>query len=347
MKKNVNKFSRRAFICDTAKAIAVVSASGLLTSYYSAAGEISVKSAMPLRKLGKTGLKVTTLSFGGGSQFLRNAEGLWEKMLETAIEQGINLYDTAPNYIASKMENIWDGKSVDSSEERFGMILPKYRDRIILSTKLDTRKPEEAKAEFETSLKKLKTDHVDILFLHGIEKEDKIADIENGVYKSLIAFKESGTVKFIGFSSMGDAEHAGNMLDKLDFDVVLLAMNATQYGNMAKYALPVAIRKNTGVLAMKLMRDIVGKEATPKELISYALTQEGVATAIIGHTGMETLMENIQLTREFHANGFIQADRRELEARLSHLAGPHALCWAQPGYKDGGVTNGSDFMSVA
>jgi aryl-alcohol dehydrogenase-like predicted oxidoreductase len=339
MKKIINRFSRRAFIRDTAKAVAVVSASGLLTSYSPSALETPGKFAMPRRKLGKTGLDVTTLSFGGGSQFLKNADGLWEKMLETAIEQGINLYDTAPNYVASKMYEIWDGKSVDSSEERFGRVLPKYRNEIILSTKLDTRKPEEAKAEFEASLKKLKTDYVDILFLHGIEKEDNIADIENGVYKSLVSFKESGAVKYIGFSSMGDAEHAGNMLDKLDFDVVLLAMNATQYGNMAKYALPVAIRKNTGVLAMKLMRDIVGKEATPKELLSYALTQEGVATAIIGHTGMETLLENIQLTREFHASGLTQTDRKELEARLSHLAGPHALCWAQPGYRDGGVVS--------
>jgi predicted aldo/keto reductase-like oxidoreductase len=290
------------------------------------------------RKLGRTALDVSILSFGGGSQFLRNPDGKWEKMLESALDGGINLFDTAPNYVASKMNGIWDGKSVDSSEDRFGLVLPRYRKQIILSTKLDTRKPEEARAEFETSLKKLKTDHVDILFIHGIELEDKIADIENGVYKSIISFKESGMTKFIGFSSMGDAEHASKLMEALDFDVVLLAMNATQYGNFARFCMPVAIKKNTGVMAMKLMRDIVGKEAASRELLNYALTQEGVATALIGHTGMNTLEENMQLAREFSAEAFPQYKRMELESRLSHLAGPHALCWAQAGYRDGAVS---------
>ncbi len=339
--------TRRRFIQNTAGAVAAVSASALIPAFSNGTELKGGKPGIMKRKLGKTGLDVSILSFGGGSQFLRNPDGTWEKMLETALQGGINLFDTAPNYIASKMNGIWDGKSVDNSQDRFGQILPRYRKQIILSTKLDTRKPEEAKAEFETSLKKLKTDQVDILFLHGIEVEDKIADIENGVYKSLVAFKESGMTRFIGFSSMGDAEHASKLLEKLDFDVVLLAMNATQYGFFARFALPVARKKNTGVMSMKLMRDIVGKEAAPRELLNYALTQEGVATALIGHTGMDTLTENIRLAQEFSAAAFPPSKRQELEARLSRLAGPHALCWAQPGYKDGAVPEGYSMAAIA
>ena len=347
MKKNTSAMTRRRFIQSTAGAVTAVSASGLIPSFGNISGIRGKKSGIMRRKLGKTGLEVSILSFGGGSQFLRNPDGTWEKMLESALEGGINLFDTAPNYIASKMNGIWDGKSVDNSQDRFGQILPRYRKQIILSTKLDTRKPEEAKAEFETSLKKLKTDHVDILFLHGIEIEDKIADIENGVYKSIVAFKESGMTKFIGFSSMGDAEHASKLLDKLDFDIVLLAMNATQYGFFAKFALPVALKKGTGVMSMKLMRDIVGKEAAPRELLNYALTQEGVATALIGHTGIDALAENMRLAQEFTAEAFPREKRMELESRLSHLAGPHALCWAQPGYIDGALPEGYDSYKFA
>ncbi|HBQ82944.1 MAG TPA: hypothetical protein DD745_08695 [Bacteroidales bacterium] len=337
MKKNRSGITRRRFIQSTAGAVAAVSASGFVTSFGNITEMKGNKSGIMHRKLGKTGLDVSILSFGGGSQFLRNPDGTWEKLLETALEGGINLFDTAPGYIASKMGQIWDGKSVDSSEERYGKILPAYRKQIILSTKLDTRKPEEAKAEFETSLRKLKTDYVDILFIHGIEISDNIADIENGVYRSLVSFKEAGAVRYIGFSSMGDAEHASKLLDKLDFDVVLVAMNATQYGNFAKFVLPIARKKNTGVMSMKLMRDIVGKEASPSELFNYTLSQEGVVTGLIGHTGMDTLSENIRLAQEFTAATFDLYKRKELEARLLHLAGPHALCWAQPGYRDGGV----------
>jgi len=335
MKKTKSVMTRRMFLQSTAGAAAVVSTAGLIPTFGNAAEFGGGKPEIMRRKLGNTDMKVSILSFGGGSQFLRNPDGTWEQILETAINSGINLFDTAPNYIASKMSQIWDGKSVDSSEDRYGMVLPRYRKQIYLSTKLDTRKPDEARAEVETSLKKLKTDYVDILFIHAIDLEDNISDIENGVYKSIVSFKESGMTRYIGFSSMGDAAHATQLLEKLDFDVVLLAMNATQYGNFAKLALPVARKKNTGVMSMKLMRDIVGKEATPKELLYYALTQEGVATSLIGHTGMETLAGNIKLAQDFSAAEFTPKKRDDLEARLSHLAGPHALCWAQPGYRDG------------
>ena len=122
-----------------------------------------------------------------------------------------------------------------------------------------------------------------------------------------------------------------------DFDVALLAMNPTGYGNYAKVALPAARKKNTGVIAMKVMRNIVGVEATAKELFEYAWTQEGVASAIVGHFGIEPLQENIKLAQEYGKNELASIDRKELESRLAKLAGPHALCWARPGYIDGGI----------
>ncbi len=347
MKRNRFPMTRRKFIQRTSGALAAISAAGFVTSLGNGADMRADKSGIMHRPLGRTGLDVAILSFGGGSQFLRNPDGKWEKLLETALEEGINLFDTAPSYIASKMGEIWDGKSVDSSEERYGRILPAYRKKIILSTKLDSRKPEEAKAGFEASLKKLKTDHVDILFIHAIELSDDIANIENGVYKTLVSLKESGAARYIGFSSMGDAEHASQLLDKLDFDVVLMAMNATQYGNFAKFALPVARKKNTGVMAMKLMRDIVGKAASSGELFNYALSLEGVSTGLIGHTGMDTLADNIHTAQSFTAGNFDLNKRKELEGRLSHLAGPHALCWAKPGYRDGDYTEGQGIYPAA
>ena len=119
-------------------------------------------------------------------------------------------------------------------------------------------------------------------------------------------------------------------LEKLEFDVALLAMNPTGYGGFVTETLPAARSKKMGVLAMKVMRDIVGTSATPEELIRYALSREGVATALIGHHGMPTLGDEGQPR-------MASTESSGLESRLAPLSGPHALCWARPGYVDGRV----------
>jgi len=281
---------------------------------------------MPKRVLGKTGLEVSILSFGGGSNFLKNKDGAWEPMIEKAIQEGITLFDTSAGYKFG---------SAVTSEERLGQILPKYRKSIILSTKIETttRDVSEGMKEFETSMKRLKADYLDILLIHSIEKSEDIGALEKGLYKELIRLKEAKTVRFIGFSSMNSAEKSKEMLEKLPVDVCILAMNATKYGNFAKVALPVAREKNVGVIAMKAIRG-VEQSGTIPELLNYVWSQDGVATAVIGHVGMQNLEENIQSARTF-TKKMTRRECEALEARVAHLAGPHALPWARPDYRDG------------
>ncbi len=325
MSKENNELTRRQFI-KTSAGIAAASSTGAILGCAKNKSALDTASAFPKRVLGKTGLEITTLAFGSGSQFLKNKDGDWEPMLEWAIDNGINYYDTASNYKYG---------AVKCSEERLGIILPKYRDKVIVSTKFDSRDPDIAMKEVETSLNYLNMDYVDILMIHSIGPSDDLKSLEKGVYKRLVQLKEEGTARFIGFSSMDSAEKSKEVIENLDMDVCILAMNPTQYGHYAKIALPAAREKNLGILAMKLMRDIVGKDATPKELINYALSQEGVATALIAHYQMETLEENVRLVKEFEATKAVYEQNKELEKRLAHLAGPHALCWARPDYFDG------------
>jgi predicted aldo/keto reductase-like oxidoreductase len=138
---------------------------------------------------------------------------------------------------------------------------------------------------------------------------------------------------------MDSAERSREAIEELEFDVALLAMNPTRYGGFVTETLPAARSKNVGVLAMKVMRDIVGEAATPDELLRYALSQDGVASALIGHHGMTVLQENIEIVRAATAPdaGMGSAERGHLESRLAALAGPHALCWARTDYTDGVV----------
>ena len=286
---------------------------------------------MATRTLGATGMEVSLLAFGGGSQFLLNEDGAWEPMLERAVELGVNYFDTSSAYQ-------WDAGL--SSEERFGEVLSPIRDRVFLATKFDSREPDEAMREFDRSLQRMRTDYVDVLLIHNVVPSDDIATLEQGVFAMLRRLKEEGSVRFIGFSSMESAERSREAIEQLEFDVALLAMNPTGYGGFVTEALPAARAKNMGVLAMKVMRDIVGVSATPNELLRYALSQEGVASALVGHHGLPTLEENIEIVRSLTVTvdpDMALAERRHLESRLAALAGPHALCWARPGYTDGTV----------
>ena len=280
----------------------------------------TVKTPIARRVLGKTGLEISLLAFGGGSQFMVNKDGDWEKLLQQALDMGINYFDTSSSY--------------NGSEERYSEILPAYRSQVIVATKFDSRDVDAMKKEVEASLKRLKMDYVDVLLIHSIENNDSVAQIGNGVYKEMQSLKEQNIVKNIGFSSMNSAARSKELLEKLDFDVVLLAMNPTSYGDFTSTALPAARAKDVGVLVIKVMRDIVGKAATAEELMRYALDQEGVSGAVIGHTGMNILNQNIQIAQDYAAETFVPYDRFGLEMRLKPYAGPHALCWARPDYVD-------------
>jgi predicted aldo/keto reductase-like oxidoreductase len=343
MTKRKNDFSRREFLTTTAKGAALVSATGLYHSCKTGSNKEQARTPetvdyqspgqMPKRILGKTGLEVSILAFGGGSQFLMNKNGEWEQHLETSIKSGINLFDTSPDYTVVSR----GGAKAYTSEERFGEILPGYRDKVIVSTKINEREADAARRSVEESLKKMKMDYVDILMIHSIDEKDSVSAIEKGVYSEMVKMKSEGMAKHIGFSSMDSAQRSKEVMKALDFDAVILALNPTQYGDYTGLAFPVAIEKGIGIIAMKVTRDLVGKDATAKELLEYSWGLEGVSTSVVGHVGMEILRENIGLAVDYGTRMADTVDRNELEARLASYAGPHALCWARPGYRDGGI----------
>ena len=320
-------FSRREFLQKSTLAMAALSAGALTVS--SGAGELFTenKNKIPRRLFGKTGEKVSILGYGGGSQFLRMPDGEWEPHLQYALDAGVNYFDTASAYSSNN-----DPKT---SEMRYGEVLPPYRKKIMILTKIDKREPGEAKKEFEKSLKDLKTDYVDILLIHAIKPEDTLAGIESGIYKYLMELKEQKAVRFIGFSSMDSAERSKELIEKLEFDITLLAMNPTNYRNFADIALPAARAKNMGIIAMKVMRDIVNKHAPPKDLLEYAWNLNGVSCAVVSQTGMDPLKQNIEIARNFVPGRQSDAQRKSLESRMAHLGGPHVLEWARPDYSDG------------
>ncbi len=181
--------------------------------------------------LGRTGAQVSILAFGCGSRFLMYEDledGL--AVLNRAIDSGINYLDTAVSY--------GDGKS----ETRVGMVMKTRRQEVFLATKMPNRARtrDTALREFEASLKRLQTDHVDLLHIHNVGDDADLAQIESedGVLKALYEMREQKAARFIGMTSHTDGAVMAKAIERNDIDCVQLAMNPARAGRLEELALP-------------------------------------------------------------------------------------------------------------
>jgi hypothetical protein len=175
---------------------------------------------LPTAVLGKTGVVIPRITLGLGSRFLNIAtldEAL--EMCSYALDNGLYYWDTAHTYVNNASGAI--------SEERLGHIVKDRRREIFLSTKLAARNTEDAKKQLELSLKRLQTDHLDMLKIHAVESTEEVAEIckKGGVLELLMKMKEEGVTRFIGFSGHGNMPALKAMIDTGSFDSMLFAMN--------------------------------------------------------------------------------------------------------------------------
>src|SRR5208337_2254759 len=169
-------FSRRKFLGSLAAGGAAGANLPWLTGLASAA-----EGSLPHRTLGQTGAKVSILAFGCGSRFLMyKDEDQALEVLNHAIDLGIDYIDTAYGY--------GDGES----ETRVGKVMATRRKQVWLATKIADRTRDAFMARLEGSLKRLQTDHVDLVHIHSLRHADDLAKIEapDGALKGLLEAKE-------------------------------------------------------------------------------------------------------------------------------------------------------------
>ena len=152
---------------------------------------------LPTTVLGKTGGRVPHIALGLGNRFceIDNPEES-DKLLGYALDNGLYYWDTVHIY-----ENTKNGVI---SEERIGRILKYRRAEVFISTKVTSREPGEAMKQIEGSLKRLQTDHLDILKIHNIKNMDDVDKVsEKGNLIDIFSrMKEEGVARFIGFRAI-------------------------------------------------------------------------------------------------------------------------------------------------
>jgi uncharacterized protein len=301
-------FSRREFLENLGLGAAVTT--GLLLRQDHARAE-AANNTLPSRTLGRTGSKVSILAFGCGSRFLMyKDEGSALGILNRAIDSGITYLDTAFAY--------GDGES----ETRVGQVMASRRKEVWLATKIPDRTRDGFLRRLEGSLKRLRTDHVDLVHIHSLGHADDLTKIEapDGALKGLMEAREQKMAHFVGMTSHTDGAVMAQAIERHDLDCVQMALNASGNGRFEELALPAANAKSLGVIAMKvtgqefLVGDGFGK-AKIESLLRYSLSLP-VTTAVVGMPKPEMLAHNVEIAR-----GFSPLDSQEKE-RIRQQLGP-------------------------
>lgn len=227
------------------------------------------------RTLGKTGLKVTTVGMG-----VMNCSD--PAVLARAFDLGINFYDTADCYMWGK------------NEEMVGKVFQGKRDKVLIQTKVHPNEEKKMRASVERSLRRLRTDYIDVLVWHGHSHAEEVSD--KNLHEFMMKMKAEGKVRFTGFSSHTRMASLLEEASKSDFhDVALVSYNFTNSKKM-KEAVALAAKSGIGIVAMKTQaggyhKERMGGLSPHQAALKYVLMDQNVTTAVPGVTTVEQIEE--------------------------------------------------------
>ena len=275
---------------------------------------------IPYRELGTTGEKVSAIGVGGWHIGLPTVdEKLGVRIIHSAIDHGINFLD-----------NCWDYNE-GMSELRMGRALRanQSRQKVFLMTKIDGRTKEEAARQLDQSLERLQTDCIDLVQHHEVlrfEDPNRIFAAA-GAQEALLAAKQAGKIRFIGFTGHKDPRIHLYMLEVakangFKFDSAQMPLNVmdAHFRSFSKLVVPELVRQGIGVLAMKTLANgsiVKSKTVTPVEAIQYALNLP-TSVVICGMDSMEILEQALEAARTFKP--FTEDQLKALLAKTAQAA---------------------------
>lgn len=240
-------------------------------------GSNRVSGGMAMREttLGRTGLRVKRLGFGG-IPIQRVSEEEAIAIVERCYELGINYYDTARLYTVS--------------EERIGKALEDVRERVILATKSANRSKEGVLGDLETSLKNLRTDYIDIYQLHAVSsiKAWRQVTSEGGALEALSEARDEGKIRHLGITS-----HDINLLSEIVreniFETILVGYNYLTT-EPERELLPLCKKLNVGTVIMKPLGG--GALSNARTALKFVLANENVDVVVPGMGAVLEAEEN-------------------------------------------------------
>jgi aryl-alcohol dehydrogenase-like predicted oxidoreductase len=256
---------------------------------------------MIYRTLGKTGEKVSAIGLGGAHIGRASSAELATTVVRGAIDRGITFMDNCWDYV--------DGEA----ERRMGNALRDgYRQKVFLMTKFDGRTKQSAAQQIDESLRRLQTDHIDLMQYHEnirLEDPDRFF-ADGGPLEALLEAKKAGKIRYIGFTGHKDPIVHLRMLDmaaqrKFHFDTCQMPLNVMDYHfrSFAHQVVPKCVEQGVGVLAMKTLGGadgIILKSNTVNaiECLHYALNLP-TSVVITGMDSLERVEQAMEAVRTF------------------------------------------------
>jgi predicted aldo/keto reductase-like oxidoreductase len=257
------------------------------------------------RTLGKTGRAVTLFGLGGeGVLRTWGQDRAAAQVITRALDQGVAYCDTAPAYAGSI--------------DYYGATLGERRQQVFLASKTHERSRDGSLRLLDDTLRRLRTDHLDLWQLHDLRSLDELNVIfgKGGALEALRQAKAEGRVKHLGLTGHHDPAILLEAMRRFSFDTVLVALNAGDVHRLPFISTVVAEaqRQGMGVIAMKVcaQRRLLAR-LTMKEALGYVWSLPGVSLAIVGCETPEEVDENAELARAFQP--LAAEAMRELEAR--------------------------------
>ena len=277
---------------------------------------------IPVRPLGKTGEEVSIIGLGGGHcGFASISDDTSVRIIQTAIEQGVSFMDNGWCYANGE------------AERRMGLALEGRRDKVVLMTKVCARDRKGAEEQLHDSLRRLRTDVIDLWQFHEINYDNDPEWIfaPGGAVEAAVAAREAGKIRFIGFTGHKSPHIMLSMLEQ-DFawDSCQLPINVmdAHYRSFQRQVLPELNRRGIAALGMKglggrgqLVTDVGLSAAACRR---YALTLP-ISTLIVGCESMENLEQDLAIAREF--TPMSEVEKTELLAQVRPEAGDGRHEW--------------------
>lgn len=231
------------------------------------------------RILGRTGIKIKRLGFGG-IPIQQISEEKAIEVVRRCYELGINYYDTARNYTVS--------------EERIGKALGYVRDQVFFATKTHALTKDKVLEELEISLKNLRTDYIDVYQLHGVSSRENWEKITapKGALEAFQESKEKGKIRHIGITS----HHPSLMTEIVKEDIFETVMIPFNYlaTEPAEKLLPLCHKMNVGTVIMKPFGG--GAFSNAETALKYVLNNENVDVVIPGMMSISEVEENVAVS---------------------------------------------------
>ncbi|HEX3557769.1 MAG TPA: aldo/keto reductase [Pyrinomonadaceae bacterium] len=273
-------------------------------------------SEIPRRPLGRTGVEVSALALGGYHLGLAKTRREAVRIVHEAIDAGLTFMDNAWEYHEGR------------SEELLGRALEGRREKVFLMTKVCTHGRDKRKAlrQLEQSLRRLKTDHLDLWQIHEVihDNDPDLHFAPGGAVEALEEAKREGKVRFVGFTGHKDPEiHLKMLAHDFPFDTCQMPLNVfdATFRSFERRVLPALLVRGIAALGMKSMCGEGGpvrkRAVKAEEALRYAMSLP-VAATISGIDSLKVLRQNLRVARGFEP--YNEAEMQALRERCAAAA---------------------------